>query len=40
MNLRELINEETDDGGYDDSGNMFAVETITELNWVSFALME
>jgi len=32
MNMQELIDKETDDGGYDDSGNMFVAETINELN--------
>jgi len=34
MNMQELIDKETDDGGYDDSGNMFVAETINELNWL------
>lgn len=32
MELEELKDDTTYDGGYDDSGNMFAIETIAELS--------
>ncbi len=39
MNLQDLIDDVTHDGGYDDSGNMFSVESITEMA-VTVAFLE